>query len=213
MVRSQHHRKHRVLESTQIGLSLQGYDDLFSDFDPRSSAERALSEDFLTEIKRASKDKPYEEIELTFLLDKKKRSIKHEDIIQRRLHDHFRHHYHELTKERSSISRQGWLFTALGVIVMFLAATLLHEDATTSIFLSFLIIVLEPAGWFLFWEGLNLLIFVSKDKTQDYEFYETMNDSKITFKGTLWEVGSSKWVVGSRGREVDGGWWMIDGGM
>ncbi len=184
MVRSQHHRKHRVLESTQIGLTIQSYEELFSDFDPRSYSERALSEDFLAELKRASKDKPEDEVELTFLIPKQKRNNHYEETIKKRLQNHFKHHYEILTHERSSINRQGWLFTILGIIVMFLAATLLHEDATTSIFLSFLIIVLEPAGWFLFWEGLNLLIFVSKDKTQDYEFYETMNDSKITFKGT-----------------------------
>ena len=38
-------------------LDLNSYDGLFSDFDPRPTEQRALSDDFLLEVKRAARDK------------------------------------------------------------------------------------------------------------------------------------------------------------
>ena len=45
------------LREGNISLILDSYNDMFSDFDPRSFSERALSDDFLSECKRAARDK------------------------------------------------------------------------------------------------------------------------------------------------------------
>ena len=47
--------------------------------------------------------------------------------------------------------------------------------------MSFLVVFLEPAGWFLFWEGSDLVIFDSKKKKPDLEFYEKMTRANIGF--------------------------------
>ena len=56
------------LREGNISLILDDYNDLFSDFDPRHYSERALSDDFLAESKRASRDKPAGSLEVKFLV-------------------------------------------------------------------------------------------------------------------------------------------------
>ena len=50
--------------SSEIPLWLDNYNDLFSDFDPRHYSNRALSQDFLEELKRASRDKQTKTVNL-----------------------------------------------------------------------------------------------------------------------------------------------------
>ena len=67
-----------------ISLVLDSYNDIFSDFDPRDYSEKALSEDFLSECKRAARDKE-NHIELRLLIPIKKRNSTHENKIRKRL--------------------------------------------------------------------------------------------------------------------------------
>ena len=69
-------KKQNFLKLSQITLTLDKYGDIFSDFDPRSYIERALSIDFLSEIRRASREKPNGVIELKMLIPKKVRNQK-----------------------------------------------------------------------------------------------------------------------------------------
>ena len=47
----------------EIVLLIKDYENIYSDFDIRPYPHRSLSSDFLDEVKRASKDKPFEKIE------------------------------------------------------------------------------------------------------------------------------------------------------
>lgn len=170
----------KLLQLSEISLWLDTYDDIFSDFDPRPYSQRALSDDFLYEAKKASRDKSIGTIELQFLLPLSKRSPSHEFVIRRRLHDHFKRHALLLEKDASTITHRGVLFILLGVFVMFIASLILFEQRE-SFFLSFLIVVMEPAGWFLFWEGLHLIVFESKKLHPDLDFYKKMARCEIHF--------------------------------
>src|SRR3989338_5447495 len=88
---NEYQRKH-LKHHSQISLWLDTYDDIFSDFDPRHYSERALSDDFLIEAKKASLDKEGGHIELQFLVPQKIRNVKHESIIKQRLRAHFQRH-------------------------------------------------------------------------------------------------------------------------
>jgi hypothetical protein len=172
--------KKKIVQMSQISVGLDGYDDIFSDFDPRPYSQRALSDDFLIEAKKASVDKDFGTIELKFLVPKNKRSLAKEFIIKRRLREHFRRHSFLLEKETKNVITLGSVFTLLGIIVMFITSYILfyHEK---KLFLSFLIVLLEPAGWFLFWEGSHIILFESKEKKPDLEFYRKMSKCEITF--------------------------------
>jgi len=163
-----------------ISLSLDSYEDIFSDFDPRPFSEKALSVDFLEEAERASRDKVSGAIELNLLVPKNKRSSSKEKVIRRRLRDHFKKHLEMLKKEKMEIIRRGIIFFVFGIIFMFLGAYI-HFSWEDSIFTSFLIVILEPAGWFSFWEGLRQIIFDSKQINPKLEFYKKMHECVINF--------------------------------
>jgi len=162
-----------------ISLILDSYDDIFSDFDPRPYSERALSDDFLMECKKAARDKD-DRPELRFLAPKNKRDFKDEIRIKKRLKEHFQRHHKDLDKEIRMIRLRGVSWIALGALLM-LGATFVLSLKDQSFFYNLLIIVIEPAGWFTFWEGLNMLFFTAKEKMSDYEFYKKMSKSEIVF--------------------------------
>src|SRR3989344_3871697 len=149
--------------SSEIPLWLDSYDDLFSDFDPRKYSQRALSQDFLEETKRASRDKTTKTIGLDFLVPKAKRDLKKEFLIKKRLREHFMKHFLGLKREHRKMFREGTLFLTLGVMFMILATYFLVTD-NKKYLITFLSVFLEPGGWFLFWEGLYLMIFESRKK-------------------------------------------------
>ena len=172
--------REKILRMSEIPLILDTYDDIFSDFDPRPHSQRALSDDFLLEAKRASREKATGGIELQFLMPKAKRNLRDESLIKKRLKEHFKKHYDRLHQEKNKIIKQGAFFVFVGIILMFFATFVLFGYEKTAL-TSFLIIFLEPASWFLFWEGLNLIIFEVKKLKPDLDFYEKMIECEIEF--------------------------------
>lgn len=170
-------------ESSEIRIILDTYDDIFSDFDPRDYDVRAMSTDFLEEIERASADKQEGGIELNLLIPKKVKSTSDELVIKKRLHEHFIKHYHHLQKEKENLIKEGLWFIIGGLIFMFVTTYFLYQFEKKTPLITFLTIICEPGGWFLFWEGLNLLIFETKRVNPKLSFYKKMHLSKINFFG------------------------------
>jgi hypothetical protein len=134
-------------EASEIVLRLNQYSDIFSDFDIRPYSSRALSVDFLDEIKRASHDKEEGGIELILNFPKKERNEPHELVIKERLTTHFKKHYHLLVKEKHRILKLGITMVILGILCMVAATFVVFKDPSESLSLSFLVVFLEPAAW------------------------------------------------------------------
>src|SRR3989344_7897846 len=152
-----------IEEKSEIRFAISGYDDLFSDFDARPISERGLSEDFLSEAKRAGAVKEGERLDFIFLVSKNKRDLKKESTIKDRLERHFKKHFDLSRSEKNKAIKQGIFFTILGAILMLLATFLFFKFKNESLLASFFTILLEPASWFLFWEGLDHAIFDSRN--------------------------------------------------
>ncbi len=167
-------------KTSDIELWIGDYDYIFSDFDSRPYSERLLSEDLLTEMNRVSKDKKSEEIEIQFIMPNDKRDQKKEAVIKKRLKDQFKINLKNIEETKKKILRQGSTFVFFGIIFMVIATFFLTNNGN-NYFLTFLSVISEPAGWFLFWEGLNLLIFDVKKKLPDLEFYDKISKAKINF--------------------------------
>lgn len=166
------------LKEGNIGLILDGFDDIFSDFDPRSYSEKTLSDDFLNECRKAARDKKDEELELRLLLPKSKRNYAEEFTIKKRLKSHFLKHYQEKHKETRKIKREGFIWFFIGSIIMLGATFMLNYS---EFIFKYLVILSEPAGWFMFWEGLGKVFISSKAVQPELDFYKKMSHAKIVF--------------------------------
>ncbi|MCL5101579.1 MAG: hypothetical protein M1348_03140, partial [Candidatus Parvarchaeota archaeon] len=118
-----------ILNKMEVSLILDTYDDIFSDFDPRPYSERSLSEDFLSEAKRATRDKG-EGVELRFLIPKVTRSLSHEELIKQRLKEHFRRHYKSAKKAILAYKQQALLLILIGIILGLVDALTLSTPVT-----------------------------------------------------------------------------------
>ncbi|MDD5193447.1 MAG: hypothetical protein PHF67_02570 [Candidatus Nanoarchaeia archaeon] len=171
------------LRGANISLILDSYNAVFSDFDPRSSLERGISDDFLSECKKAVFSKG-NVTELRLLLPSHLRNPNEEIKIKKRLKDHFKKHFREKQKNLKMIKGQGWIWFVLGVAVM-IADTFIYEyklfyDFNKFLF-NLLFVMLQPCGWFFFWEGLGKVFIESKKEIPDYEFYKIMSEANIYF--------------------------------
>jgi hypothetical protein len=172
--------KEALFDRFDITLWLNSYEDIFSDFDPRPYSKKALSSDFLEEMKRASVDK-VAPIPLVLLVPKSDRNRKSEKVIKKRLKEHFQKHNLQLSKQRVGIMKEGASFAVAGFIIMLVASFILFKYEE-SFLKAVLITVFDPAGWFLFWRGLELILFESKNKTPDFTFYNKMEKSNVYFR-------------------------------
>lgn len=162
-----------------ISLILESYNDIFSDFDPRGYSEKALSDDFLLECKRAARDKdPEMGFELRILLPKNKRNLSDESRIKQRLKLHFHKHFKEKHDEIKSIKREGISWIVIGLVFIFLA-TIIY--AYKGFIFNLLFVIFEPAGWFTLWSGLDKIFITARGKKSELDFYRKMANAKIIF--------------------------------
>jgi len=174
-----HSEKSQILRQGNISLILDSYDDLFSDFDPRPYNDRALSDDFLIECKRATRDIPEsEELELRLLVPKNKRDIDDEIRIKKRLRSHFQKHTHKRQTELKALKKEGSIWFFVGAMFIAFAAMLSEQ---TGFVYKILFVMFEPAGWFTVWTGLEKLFLDTKEKMPEFQFYQKMAKMQITF--------------------------------
>jgi hypothetical protein len=167
-------------KASPIRVSLNDYDELFSDFDGRSLNERLVSDDFLQELRRACLDRASEGLTLLLSLPRRARKAPVERVVRERLREHLSRQRRRLEERLGRDRALGGRLLALGVLLMFGAAWLHHASAG-SFAASFVIVLLEPAGWFTFWEGLSLLLFRARDAGPELAFYRKVGGAQIRF--------------------------------
>jgi len=165
------------MRAGNISLILDSYDDIFSDFDPRGYSERALSDDFLIECKKAARDKGHK-LELRLMIPKHLRNLKEELKIRQRLKSHFKKHAEEKHKEILEMKREGAIWFAIGTVLMLVSAFFYGR---TDFFFRLLEVMIVPAAWFMFWEGLEKIFISPRNNEPDYTFYKKMANCQIYF--------------------------------
>jgi hypothetical protein len=163
-----------------ISLWLDDYDNFFSDFDPRPFSQRSLSDDFLYEAKKVTREMKPGVFDVTFLIPHNKRNKPMENVITARLHSHFKKHHCQLEKEQSVIRKKGILLTILGMSLM-IGSVIVMEAQTTVPILRFLRVLMEPSGWFCTWYGLDHMFYMSKQNASELEFNKKMMHAEIRF--------------------------------
>jgi hypothetical protein len=173
--------KKQFLENAKISLWIDSYNEIFSDFDPRPYSKRELSIDFISEAKRFVRENLKGNFDLVILMPKDIRDFKNEVIIKKRLKEYFQKRYVFLNNKRREILRKGIGFIILGIIFMIITTFILFAMPNPNFLIIFLGVIGEPAGWFLFWEGLNLTIFDSNEKKSDLDFNSKLSKVNIIF--------------------------------
>jgi len=172
--------RQKLLQMSEVSLWLYGYEDIFSDFDPRPYSQRALSEDFLTEAKRIVREKSTGEMQLKFSVPVKSRDAEKEKIIVTRLREHFRKHHALLHHEKSNKIRDGIAMAVLGLSMM-LAASYIRFLNSAQFLFNLLFVLIEPSGWFVAWYGFDQILHIRKNIRQDLDFYDKMTKADIGF--------------------------------
>ena len=165
-------------KQNNISLILDSYNDIFSDFDSRGYSEKALSDDFLAECKRAARDKE-PGFELILSVPKSERNTKDETSVKKRLKNHFERHYTQQKKEIHAVKKDGIKWIIAGSILLILSAIL--ETYTENFLINLAMVITIPSGWFGFWEGLNKIFIRSEEKEPEAIFYKKMNNANILF--------------------------------
>lgn len=163
-----------------ISIWIDDYDDIFSDFDPRPLSDRNISDDFLYEVKKISRENNSNIHELKLLIPEKNRKREIEDVIIKRLHTHFKKNYQDFRGLQKTQNKKGIAFAVSGAMMM-IAASYLSYIRSDNFLVHTLFVILEPAGWFLAWAGLDNLIYSSKEQRRELDFYTKMTKSKIEF--------------------------------
>jgi len=180
MVEIKEERLKEELEQASISLVLDRYSDIFSDFDPRPFNERALSDDFLLECKKAARDKVDGGIELNLAMPKNLRNINDELKIKKRLREHFRKHHVEKDKAVKKVKKDGIIWVSLGVLI--LVGVVYGLVYASNTFFEALITIMEIPSWFLVWEGMRKILIDSKEREPDAVFYSKMSNAAINFR-------------------------------
>ena len=174
-----------TIREGNISLVLDSYDALFSDFDPRPYAVRGLSDDFLYECKKALRDRE-EVTELRLLIPLSLRKPHEEDKIKKRLKEYFKKHLHEEEKRIKTTKKKGLFWFLIGSVILTIS-TFLYEfkpelaNQIVKFFYNFLVIISQPAGWFIMWSGLDMIFIKSYDQSPDYHFLKKMSNANIYF--------------------------------
>lgn len=166
--------------ASEVVLWIDSYSELFSDFDPRPFADRLVSDDFVNQVKHAAREIPQKLHVLKLLVPEKIRKSDEEVIIRRKLGAYFSYQHQQLTKMNREIRRKGLYFTMAGLIFM-LVASYLKELKVTQFYMTFLLTLFEPGGWFLLWTGFDHFMNYSRNRLQDVVFFNRMADVHIEF--------------------------------
>ncbi len=172
-------RRLSQLHSSEISIITNEYSDIFSDFDPRPYSVRELSVDFIDEVKRASCQKG-DRVELRIMVPKAKRKQQEEEIIRRRISAHFKDGLHHVHSDLDRMSRKSVWYIAFGMALM-LVATYISSLGIEGFLNHFLFVFFEPAGWFIFWTGLDIMFVKKAERNEDHGFYRKLASCRISF--------------------------------
>lgn len=163
----------------EIAIALDTYDDLFSDFDIRGYEERALSKDFLDELRvrlRRHWGKP--DLNIVFLIPVALRSVHEEELIIGRLDDFFAERRDHNAREDKKAKLKSLLFVTIGLALSIAANLFAQRVDFLPLFNDFLLI----PSWFFVWSGFDYFI-KREELGAKKKYYAALSRTAISFRG------------------------------
>jgi hypothetical protein len=180
----------------EINLWIDKYSDVYSEFDTRPFTERALSDDFIQEVRKMTALQPSKNIILKFNVLEDQQDESSEEAIIQSLNRHFAKMAKELREERWQIMKRGYCMLGAGsllILVLFFITTIpqIHELK----YLEGMILMAEPMGWFLTWTGLDLVFQNTRNSKATLEFNEKMAKASVSFSSLAAQGRKHKSVI------------------
>jgi len=165
-----------------VDIALDGYDDIFSDFDPSPYRIRLLSEDFIKEITRRHRETKGGDLEVRLTLPKGRRNAVVENIIRERLGEYFGGKAQKAEEEIRARERKGWKYMAAGIALNVVGILVVHFMEGANVAFKVGGSLVEMAGWISTWVGAERAIMETpKEMREQKEFYERMAKAVFVF--------------------------------
>jgi hypothetical protein len=163
----------------EIAIALDTYDDLFSDFDIRGYEERALSKDFLDELRvRLRRHWGKSDLSIVFYVPVGLRSERDEVLVARRLGDFFAERRDHNAREDKKAKLKSLFFVAVGLALSIIANLFAKQVDFLPLFNDFLLI----PSWFFVWSGFDY--FIKREELGDKKrYYAAISRAALSFRG------------------------------
>jgi hypothetical protein len=160
----------------EIVITLESYNDIFDDFDPRPFNERSLSADFVNILHERIKKVDFStHMTIILTVPKKQRSENEEKIIEGRLKEHFKNSVESWENKGKEIIETSIKDILVGLAIYVGGGMI---DSYIHVLRQYLLI---PA-WFVTWRAVELLIIDYPKTGAKKQFYRYIGNAMIVFK-------------------------------
>ncbi len=172
----------RIKDIKEISIAIDTWDDIFSDFDPRPLSIRALSEDFIAELKKRYRETRKGAFLVTIYAPILLKDPESEKAVIQRLKKHFKHRSMQRQKELNRIRRRGFIFVLMGICSLGFLTISTYFQLFKEITIEILGIIFMPLGWFGIWEGFSKIIDTSPMFIQEEILFNKLSKANYQFK-------------------------------
>ena len=165
----------------EIAITLDTYDDIFSDFDPRPYSQREMSEDFLKEISRRYMEGKHGRFEVHFTIPSAERDLKAEALIKKRLREQFTFMVKRESDAIKKTKDRGYLYMFIGFFILLLDTYFYFYLSYESIIYHLITILLVPAGWYGMFTGIGKVIDEPFDAVERKKLHEKFERADFSF--------------------------------
>jgi len=163
----------------EIALALDSLDDLFSDFDIRGYGERALSKDFLDELRvRLRKYWKLRDVAIVFLVPPGERAAAEESLVLERVGRFFAERRERYRKADRSAKLRSLAYIGVGAGLSIGANLLAPRFPGLPLLDVFLLI----PSWFFVWSGLDLLLQRRGELETKKRYYAALSGMRMEFR-------------------------------
>lgn len=141
----------------RVDVALDGYEDIFSDFDPSPFSSRILSKDLIDEVMRRHRETKTGDVEVRFTVPVKLRNREDEVIIRERLRDYFQAQARKIDEELRGRKKAGTVLMIAGLVLVTLHKVMAELFSDTLVYSIYRWVEnpVELFGWIATWVGAD----------------------------------------------------------
>ncbi|MFC1667708.1 hypothetical protein ACFL0P_07640 [Candidatus Omnitrophota bacterium] len=172
----------RIKDIKEASIAIDTWDDIFSDFDPRPLNVRALSEDFIAELKKRYRETRKGNFLITIYAPISLRNSESEKTVIQRLKKYFKHRAMQRQKDIGRIRRRGVIFAIMGICSLGFLTISTYFQFFKELTIDILSIIFMPLGWFGIWEGFSKIVDTSPVVIQEEILFNKLSKASYQFK-------------------------------